>query len=441
MAQTFVGANNINLLVPEGQFGSRLMGGKDSASPRYIHTHLERIVDTLFKTADSKILKYIEEDGSIIEPETYYPVVPLLIINGSLGIGTGFSTNIPSHNPQDVISVIRDRLTGSRESLAGVVLNPWWLGFRGTIERTTDNGWVTKGLYEFNDEALTITVTELPIGTWTKEYKELLDKLSTVEAPEKKIKDAKDGKDSVSSAGKKRPLLKGFDDLYNDVDVKFILYFDEDVYHEYRHKPEDFVKKFGLSSSIRTSNMVCFSSANDTDDAMSITKFLTVGDMMEAYYVKRLDIYEQRKANEITVLTAKIRELDAKMRFIKGVLDEDIVIARASDEEILEALKSEDIPALDNEDEPDNLKSYEYVLKLRIDRLKQSSVDDLESELETLAEDLEHIEGMKATELWLEDLAVFEKEWVRMLADKEAILLAGAGTLKQVKKKISKKKS
>ena len=83
--------------------------------------------------------------------------------------------------------------------------------------------------------------------------------------------------------------------------------------------------------------MVCFS--HSIDDAMSITKFLTVGDMMEAYYVKRLDIYEKRKANEITVLTAKIRELDAKMRFIKGVLDEDIVIARASDEEILEALK------------------------------------------------------------------------------------------------------
>ena len=432
MAQTFVGANNINLLVPEGQFGSRLMGGKDSASPRYIHTYLERVVDSLFKDADKEIVKYLEEDGERIEPETYYPVVPLLAINGCIGIGTGFSTNVPSHNPDDVIAVMRDRLRGARESLAGVVLNPWWLGFRGKVERTADTAWTTKGLYEWDDAKCTVTVTELPIGTWTKDYKELLDKLSTVDAGTAAEKKGKAGKDSASVAtsasGKKRAILKGFDDLYNDVDVKFVLYFEEDIYHEMRAAQADFEKRFGLTSTVRTSNMVCF------DNDMNIVKYGCVGDMMEKFFEKRLEMYEVRREKEIERMKARIRELDAKQRFIQGVLDETITIAKASDEEIVADLKAAEIPALDNESEPDAIKSYEFVLRLRIDRLKAASVEEVKRELGKLAEELEKLEETGATELWLEDLSVFESEWKKMREVREAALASGAGLLVQKKK-------
>lgn len=422
MAQTFVGANNINLLVPEGQFGSRLMGGKDSASPRYIHTYLERIVDALFKEADKEIVTHLEEDGERIEPETYYPVVPLLAINGCVGIGTGFSTNVPSHNPEDVIAVMRDRLRGARDTLDGVVLNPWWLGFRGKVERTADTAWTTRGLYEWNDEKNTVTITELPIGTWTKDYKELLDKLSTVDAGTTEKK--KGGKDSASVASsakseRKVPLLKGFDDLYNDVDVKFVLYFDEDIYHEMRSDVAKFEKKFGLTSSVRTSNMVCF------DNDMNIERFGCIGDIMEKFYEKRLAMYEVRREREIERMKARIRELDAKQRFIQGVLDETITIAKASDEEIIGDLKAAAIPALDNEEEPDNIKSYEFVLRLRIDRLKAAAVVEVQKEMEKLAGELEKLEETGARELWLEDLEVFESEWKKMREVREAALAAG----------------
>ena len=122
MAQTFVGSNNINLLTPVGQFGSRLMGGKDAASARYIHTHMEPIMETLFRKEDHAILNHIDDDGLIVEPETYLPVVPLLAINGCVGIGTGFSTDIPPHNPEEVIALMRERLAGTRESLEGLEL-------------------------------------------------------------------------------------------------------------------------------------------------------------------------------------------------------------------------------------------------------------------------------------------------------------------------------
>lgn len=100
MAQNFVGSNNINLLKPVGQFGSRLLGGKDAASPRYIHTYLDDIVNTIFRKEDTCLLKHIDDDGELVEPEYYLPVVPLLVINGSVGIGTGYSTDIPLTNPK-----------------------------------------------------------------------------------------------------------------------------------------------------------------------------------------------------------------------------------------------------------------------------------------------------------------------------------------------------
>jgi DNA topoisomerase-2 len=133
MAQTFVGSNNINLLVPKGQFGSRLLGGKDAASPRYIHTYLESMVDVVFRKEDAGILKHIDDDGMLVEPECYYPVVPMLVINGCIGIGTGFSTDIPPHNPEEVVGLLRDRLEGRRATLERLAMRPWWFGFKGPV--------------------------------------------------------------------------------------------------------------------------------------------------------------------------------------------------------------------------------------------------------------------------------------------------------------------
>ena len=135
MAQNFVGANNINLLKPVGQFGSRLQGGSDAASPRYIHTYLEDIVSKIFRKEDACLLKHLDDDGELVEPEYYLPVVPLLAINGSVGIGTGYSTDIPPYKPDDIVTLIRHRLQGTIDTLEGRPLDPWWWGFKGKTVR------------------------------------------------------------------------------------------------------------------------------------------------------------------------------------------------------------------------------------------------------------------------------------------------------------------
>jgi DNA topoisomerase II len=413
MAQNFVGSNNLNLLKPIGQFGSRLMGGKDAASPRYIHTHLEDIVHTIFRKEDAPLLTYTDDDGELVEPEYYLPVVPLLTINGSVGIGTGYSTDIPPYKPDDIVCLLQHRLQGTLDTLADRPLDPWWFGFKGVIRRVDEQTWLTKGLYECNDEKRTITITELPVGTWTKDYKAFLDELC--EADEKKSKEAKkeakkaettsqqsnkSSKDEIEPCG-----LKGFDDLYNDMDVKFVLYFTEEGYDNIKDNLEKFEKQFKLTTSWKTTNMTCF------DNEFNIVKYKTVGDMLEAFVQKRLPMYEARRLNQLEMLQKQIRELDAKRRFIQAILDERLILQKKSDEEIVQGLKECDIPALSNLDKPDDYDSYDYVLRMRIDRLKQSAIIEMDKQIADKQDEIDHLESQTGSSLWLSDLNEFLEAW------------------------------
>ena len=415
MAQTFIGSNNVNLLVPNGQFGSRLMGGQDAAQPRYIHTYLEAIVDAMFRKEDAAILKHVDDDGEIVEPEFYQPTVPLLVINGALGIGTGFSTNIPPHNPSDVLSLLRDRLSLRRDTLAGLALTPWWHGFTGTVHRTTETTWQTKGKAVWDDAKHTITVSELPVGTWTKDYKVYLDTLCTGDK-EKGIK----------------PVLESFDDLYNDTEVKFILYFDSDTYYEMLTDKVAADKMLQLTTTWHTTNMVCFS------PEMKIKRYGTVGDMMEDYYQVRLKGYEIRKELEIKRLQRDLMEFDAKARFLLALLEDRIDLRRKSDDAIVEAMKSHSLPALDNMGKPDSVDSYDYLLKMRMDRVKASAVEDAKRSLEAARVALEILQATTAQTLWSNDLDVFEMGWAALCSSREA---ARTGTpLRKEPKKVLKLK-
>jgi len=391
MAQIFVGANNINLLAPIGQFGSRLMGGKDAASPRYIHTHLERIVDSIFRKEDAPILKHLDDDGDIVEPETYLPIVPLLAINGSVGIGTGFSTDVPPHNPAEIVGLLKDRLSGEKATLDGLTLNPWWIGFRGLVERKGDKQWLTKGLYEWQDATQSVLLTELPVGTWTKDYKTYLDGLVQGVGTDAK----EDGK----------AILKHFDDLYNDVDVKFTLYLDATYYTKAKTNPEEFEKRFHLTTSWKTTNMCCF------DPNMNIVKYDTVGSILETFYVNRLVAYETRRQHQIASLKDTMEELDAKVLFIKAIVEERLRIMNQEDGDILADLQELGLPPRSDRANPGSLAAYEYLLRMRVDRLKKQSVLDAEKELVGVRSELATLEATLATELWIRELDEFLVAW------------------------------
>jgi DNA topoisomerase-2 len=419
MAQTFVGANNLNLLAPVGQFGSRLMGGKDAASPRYIHTHLEPIVTTLFRKEDSSILKHIDDDGLLVEPENYWPVIPLLLVNGCVGIGTGFSTDIPPFNPSDIIALLKDRLEGRRDSLKNLALQPWWLGFRGRMTMLNDGVWQTRGLYSFDDVKKVVSITELPVGTWTNDYKAFLDEMCT----NKEMENAKDADGKI--------ILTNYDDLYNHVDVRFDLYLDPYYYEEAKMNVGEFEKRFRLTTTWRTSNMVCF------DTESKIVRYGCVGDMIEAYYSPRLSKYEERRQKEIARLRAEAIEADAKARFLRAVLEGTIELRRATDESIVEMMKSHSLPPLSGSLDVESVESYEYLLRLRIDRVKAAAIQEAEEMVARAKAAVAELEATTAAALWLKDLSEFETAWNAMRSEREyALANGGAAAPKAAKKKI-----
>lgn len=408
MAQTFVGSNNINLLCPIGQFGSRLLGGKDAASPRYIHTHLEAIVEAIFRKEDAGILKHIDDDGLAVEPETYLPVVPLLAINGAIGIGTGFSTDIPPHDPEEVVGLLRDRLEGRRETLENLAMRPWWFGFKGQIQQVSDGVWLTKGCYTFDDAKRTVSVTELPVGVWTQDYKAFLDELCSAEGT----------------------VLKNFEDLYNHVDVRFDLELDAEYYDDAKENPQEFEKRFKLTNTWRTTNMVAF------DVASKIVKYGCVGDMLEAYYGPRLAAYEERRASEMARLKAEAVEADAKARFLKAVLEGSIDLRRATDEAIVSLMKMHELPALSGPD-VESVDSYEYLLRLRMDRVKAAAVLEQEKAVAVARSAVAVLEATTAAAMWLRDLDDFVAGWQAMKKAREALLsgVAAPKKFKLVRKK------
>ena len=170
--EDFVGSNNINLFEPKGQFGTRLQGGQDSASENYIHTNLTPITRKLFVEADDSILHYLKDDGTSVEPIYYLPIIPIILVNGCKGIGTGFSTDIPPHSPKTLIEYIKNHLN----HLELPKLMPYYEGFKGNITQIDPSKYLIKGCYEIVSNT-DVRITELPIGIWTDDYKSYLEKL------------------------------------------------------------------------------------------------------------------------------------------------------------------------------------------------------------------------------------------------------------------------
>jgi DNA topoisomerase-2 len=315
-----------------------------------------------------------------------------------------------------------------------VSLKPWWQGFKGRIDSVGDGSYITHGIAKFDDEKNTVTITELPVGVWTKDYKTFLDEIASVEKP------AKDGEKVPKSmehayTDDGKPVLKGFDDLYTDDEVKFVLYFDEDAYEDMKAHPAEFEKRFRLTSTWRTSNMVAF------DPDMKIVRYESVGHILESFYVPRLAAYEQRRLNEMERLEAEAVEADAKARFIKAVLAGTLELRRATDSDIVAAMKAHSLPALSDcsasASAADSVDGYDYLLRLRMDRVKATAVQDAEAAVAAARAAVAQLQTTTAAQLWLKDLVEFEAAWEKMVVQRTEAS-TGSNTKKVYAKKAVK---
>lgn len=409
MAQDFVGSNNINLLMPNGQFGTRLAGGKSSikdkdgkkktendvAAARYIFTVLNPVVTKLFDKDDCAILDYLDDDGTMIEPHHYMPVLPMILINGTKGIGTGFSTEVPCFNPADIVSNLKLLM----EDKEPVPMTPWYRGFTGKIEKV-DGRFESVGCYKRLSKT-TVAITELPIGTWTNRYLDHLDSL-TAEGVKEKLKRSK--AKNKSSKKEEQWYIRSVKNNSSDVAVDIVVTFKNELLLDSIMKnPARFEDIMSLRSSkfLGTTNMHLF----DADG--QIQKYTSAEDILKEFYLLRLGHYIKRRIYILNRLQKELHELKNKVKFITAFVEGDIDIINKDDDYVESELESIDLDRIND--------SFDYLTSMPIRSLTKKKIEELKKQLANREEEYKVVEGKTPTGMWKEDLSKIDGKFTELL--------------------------
>uniref|UniRef100_A0A8C6NBV1 DNA topoisomerase 2 n=1 Tax=Melopsittacus undulatus TaxID=13146 RepID=A0A8C6NBV1_MELUD len=400
LAQNFVGSNNLNLLQPIGQFGTRLHGGKDSASPRYIFTMLSPLARLVFPPMDDHVLRFLYDDNQRVEPEWYMPIIPMVLINGAEGIGTGWSCKIPNFDIREVVNNIR-RLMDGEEPLP---MLPSYKNFKGTIDELGPNQYVISGEVSILNST-TIEITELPVRTWTQTYKEqVLEPM-------------------LNGTEKTPPLITDYKEYHTDTTVKFIVKMTEEKLAEVQAAGVH--KVFKLQTSLTCNSMVLF------DHVGFLKKYDSPQDILKEFFELRLRYYGLRKEWLIGMLGAESAKLSNQARFILEKIDGKIVIENKPKKELIQVLiqrgyESDPVKAWkesqnkveeEGEEEESDKESasgtgpdFNYLLNMPLWYLTKEKKDELCKQRDSKEKELETLKCKSPSDLWKEDLAVFVEE-------------------------------
>jgi len=412
MAQNFVGSNNINLLEPNGQWRTRIQGGDDSASERYIFTMLNSLTRYLFPEPDDAILSYLDDDGTVVEPEYYVPIIPFALINGISGIGTGFSCNIAPYNPKIIIQYLKNKL--SKQSI-NTEFVPYYEGFKGTIHKIAEQKYLIKGLYEkISDDK--IRITELPIGTWTMPYTSFLESLM-------------DGS-SVDKSGKKiPPSIKDFTSVCTEVSIDFTVVFPKDRLAELENSRDangcnGVEKLLKLFTTVSTTNMHMF------DSNIKLHKYNSVEEIIEDFYNIRLSTYQKRKDYLVADMEKKLVKLSNRARYIQETLAGNIDLRRKTAEQVTSLLTGMKFDLYDGD--------YKYLVKMPMDSVTQENVASIMKEKADTEMELSELKGTTLEKMWSNELDELEKQYDIYKKKREQIQAGSIGVEK--KKLVVKKK-
>jgi DNA topoisomerase-2 len=348
MGQEFINSNNYPLLLAEGNFGTRLENGNDSASPRYIFTKLNRKTRIIFHPDDDTLLSYKKEDGSTVEPRYYLPVIPMVLVNGVVaGIGTGFSCQIPSYNPTDICTWIKAWI----QCIPPPKLKPWYNGFTGRIEQRNETSFETFGIYNETSHV----ITEIPVGKSISQFRAYLEKC-------------------IESKG-----ISDYEDQSSDEKVWFRL---------------KGVKKFSMPTTIlHTSNMVLF-----TEEG-TLKKFEKVEDILEYFCVLRMNLYAERKKYLLSNIKQELFLATSKLQFLNAVCNGDLDIWKLSEKQV-EAVLHARFKTFEG--------NYNYLLNLSMRSFTKENITKLEKIIHELERNYTQLQSKTIKSMWLQNLEQFE---------------------------------
>lgn len=375
LAHDFTGSNNIPLLYRDGQFGSRLDGGQDAASARYIFTKMDMLTEYIFKEEDSCILNYLNDDGDLVEPEHYLPIIPMILVNGCSGIGTGWSSNIPCFNPTDIINNIKKWMTTEDKSVRYEKnecvyapfddMVPWYRNHKGLmLSEDQSRKFCSHGVVEKSNKKNTSIVTELPVGMWTNTFKDACDDMVI----NKKIKSYKNysGPNKIS-----------FHIIENDtVCTK---------------------QNLKLKTTISTSNMVLFNTENN------IVKYISIDHILDEFCRERLKWYTKRKNKQSIELKKHISHLKNKVTFVNNIITGNIKILNIEQSSIINQISKLDIPKESG--------SYDYLLNLPLRSCTSEKVDEYNKQLREHKIQLKKLINTPEQDTWLSELDLLQTKY------------------------------
>ncbi|XP_070702301.1 DNA topoisomerase 2-beta isoform X1 [Pempheris klunzingeri] len=433
LAQNFVGSNNVNILQPLGQFGTRINGGKDAASPRYIFTMLSPLAKLLFPAMDANLLKFLYDDNQKVEPEWYIPIIPLVLVNGAEGIGTGWACKIPNYDPREIVNNI-NRLLNHQDPL---LMLPSYKNFKGVIHELGQNQYLVSGEVSVIDRN-TIEITELPVRTWTQTYKE-----SVLEP-------------MLQGTDKTPALINDYKEYHTDTTVKFVVRLSEEKLAQ--AEAVGLHKVFKLQSSLTCNSMVLF------DHMGCLKRYDSVQDILKEFFELRLHYYKLRKDWSVGSLGAESAKLSNQARFVLEKIEGKVSIENKSKRELIRMLvqkgyesdpvaawvkaqeKAQEEDYQEGNDSDSSVDSgsssgpnFNYILNMPLWCLTKEKVDELLKQRDQKRVELNDLQKKLPEDLWREDLAVFIEELDKLEAiEREEQSLGKA--IKLVKGKVGKPK-
>ena len=396
MAQQFIGSNNINILEPNGQFGSRIMGGSDSASPRYIFTELNRIVNSIFPELDFPLLNYLQDDGISVEPRYYIPIIPFVLVNGLLGIGTGFSSYIPKYNPKDIILNVKRKI----QKKPYKPIHPWFQGFQGTIHKLNSKSYITKGVYKILSPNK-IEITELPIGTWTYNYKCFLDGLLYDKTKEQKSKF----------------YIKDYIDRSDDTNVHFIITLLDKSLTEGIKCISDYIDSIEQAFKLTTTKYTNLTNIHLYNKDNVIQKYNSIFEIFDEHYEVRYELYKTRKQYLLSKLELELKLHQSKLRFIQYVINDTIVVYKHSKSDIIDKLVEYEFLQYDGTQllpsSTENGHLYNYLLHIQIHQLTIDKVKELKIKIDQIQTEYDTIMNTSIEDMWIQELDSFSNIYNR----------------------------
>ena len=357
LAQDFCGSNNLPVMEPVGSFGTRHI--PEAAAPRYIFTKPSKYFDYLFRKEDDHNLIEQEFEGEKIEPMFYVPTLPLILLNGSTGIGVGFASTILARDLNNIISIVNNFL--NKKKSEDELFKPSWKGFKGEVNYLGDNKWEVRGIANLNGKKLTIT--EVPISITLQKYISILRK-----AKEKGI------------------ITKYIDYSENDQFNFEVTLSDKEAAKD----KETIMTDLKLIETI-TENLVCIDENNSTKE------FNSVKDIFKEYCKIRIEFLEKRLKSEIERLESEKNYLNECVSFILEVINNTINPKVKKD-------------LLEKELAYKGYKIIDKLISMPIYSLTEDKVEELKKRLENKILELEKMKKETPITLWKNDLKELEEQ-------------------------------